>query len=220
MCTATPVLEHTGFFGAVGRDPVRSYSEILTRMSIGLGDEALCHHFASVVDRQAAGRPRGPSRCHACRMSVAVTQVAATPRAAVGARRGRRHESRPVRNEEQGPSARASGSTARSPRALRVEEADPLSAPRPIGRPLRLGWRSAPLPTAPVVPGPGLQAGSGPAVPAPPLPVMLKNVPPAGLEPAPPAPEAGALSAQLGGVWRAWGPDVSTRHARAPGGQL
>ncbi len=32
-------LEHTGFFGAVGRDPVRSYSEILTRMSIGLGDD-------------------------------------------------------------------------------------------------------------------------------------------------------------------------------------
>jgi len=34
------MLEHTGFFGAVGRDPVRSYSEILTRMSIGLGDDA------------------------------------------------------------------------------------------------------------------------------------------------------------------------------------
>lgn len=33
-------LELTGFFGAVGRDPVRSYSEILTRMSIGLGDDA------------------------------------------------------------------------------------------------------------------------------------------------------------------------------------
>ena len=28
-------LELTGFFGSVGRDPVRSYSEILTRMSIG-----------------------------------------------------------------------------------------------------------------------------------------------------------------------------------------
>jgi hypothetical protein len=34
-------LELTGFFAAVGRDPVRSYSEILTRMSIGLGDDAL-----------------------------------------------------------------------------------------------------------------------------------------------------------------------------------
>ena len=34
-------LELTGFFGSVGRDPVRSYSEILTRMSIGLGDHAL-----------------------------------------------------------------------------------------------------------------------------------------------------------------------------------
>jgi hypothetical protein len=33
-------LEHTGFFAAVGRDPVRSYSEILTRMSIGMGDDA------------------------------------------------------------------------------------------------------------------------------------------------------------------------------------
>jgi hypothetical protein len=34
-------LELTGFFGALGRDPVRSYGEILTRMSIGLGDDAL-----------------------------------------------------------------------------------------------------------------------------------------------------------------------------------
>ena len=33
-------LEHTGFFGSVGRDPLRSYSEIITRMSIGLGDDA------------------------------------------------------------------------------------------------------------------------------------------------------------------------------------
>jgi AcrR family transcriptional regulator len=33
-------LELTGFFGAVGRDPLRSYSEILTRMSVGLGDDA------------------------------------------------------------------------------------------------------------------------------------------------------------------------------------
>jgi hypothetical protein len=32
-------LEHTGFFDAVERDPVRSYSEVLTRMSIGLGDD-------------------------------------------------------------------------------------------------------------------------------------------------------------------------------------
>ena len=39
-CTATPHLKYTGFFGAVGRDPVRTYSEILTRMSIGLGDDA------------------------------------------------------------------------------------------------------------------------------------------------------------------------------------
>jgi AcrR family transcriptional regulator len=33
-------LELTGFFGAVGREQVRSYSEILTRMSVGLGDQA------------------------------------------------------------------------------------------------------------------------------------------------------------------------------------
>ena len=33
-------LELTGFFDAVGRDPVRSYSEILTRMSRGFGDDA------------------------------------------------------------------------------------------------------------------------------------------------------------------------------------
>jgi AcrR family transcriptional regulator len=33
-------LELTGFFDAVGRDPLRSYSEILTRMSIGFGDDA------------------------------------------------------------------------------------------------------------------------------------------------------------------------------------
>jgi AcrR family transcriptional regulator len=32
-------LELTGFFAAVGRNPVRSYSEILTRMSIGFGDD-------------------------------------------------------------------------------------------------------------------------------------------------------------------------------------
>jgi hypothetical protein len=36
-------LELTGFFDSVGRDPVRSYSEILTRMSIGLGDHALIY---------------------------------------------------------------------------------------------------------------------------------------------------------------------------------
>jgi hypothetical protein len=34
-------LELTGFFDAVGRDPVHSYSEIHTRMSIGFGDSAL-----------------------------------------------------------------------------------------------------------------------------------------------------------------------------------
>lgn len=33
-------LELTGFFAGVGRDPVRSFSEILIRMSIGFGDDA------------------------------------------------------------------------------------------------------------------------------------------------------------------------------------
>lgn len=33
-------LELSGFFEAVGRDPVRSFSEILSRMSIGFGDSA------------------------------------------------------------------------------------------------------------------------------------------------------------------------------------
>jgi AcrR family transcriptional regulator len=33
-------LELTGFFAAVGSDPVRSYSEILKRMSMGFGDDA------------------------------------------------------------------------------------------------------------------------------------------------------------------------------------
>lgn len=33
-------LELSGFFEAVSRDPVRSYSEILTRMSVGFGDSA------------------------------------------------------------------------------------------------------------------------------------------------------------------------------------
>jgi AcrR family transcriptional regulator len=32
-------LELSGYFSSVGRDPVRSYNEILTRLSIGLGDQ-------------------------------------------------------------------------------------------------------------------------------------------------------------------------------------
>jgi hypothetical protein len=49
-------LEHTGFFGAVGRDPVRSYSEILTRMSIGLGDDALATARSLSTARRRAVR--------------------------------------------------------------------------------------------------------------------------------------------------------------------
>ncbi len=49
-------LELTGFFGAVGRDPVRSYSEILTRMSIGLGDGALATTRSLSTARRRAVR--------------------------------------------------------------------------------------------------------------------------------------------------------------------
>jgi AcrR family transcriptional regulator len=63
-------LEHTGFFGAVGRDPVRSYSEILTRMSIGLGDgaRATARSLSTArrrtvrADRANASARRGSSR--------------------------------------------------------------------------------------------------------------------------------------------------------------
>ena len=49
-------LELTGFFGSVGRDPVRSYSEILTRMSIGLGDDALATARSLSTARRRAVR--------------------------------------------------------------------------------------------------------------------------------------------------------------------
>ncbi len=52
-------LEQTGFFGAVGRDPVRSYSEILTRMSIGLGDEARDTARSLATARRRAVRADG-----------------------------------------------------------------------------------------------------------------------------------------------------------------
>jgi len=52
-------LELTGFFGSVGRDPVRSYSEIITRMSIGLGDHALATaRSLSTARRRAVGADR------------------------------------------------------------------------------------------------------------------------------------------------------------------
>ena len=58
-------LELTGFFTAFDRDPVRSYSEILTRMSLGFGDEpeatarslTTARRRAARADR-AARRPR------------------------------------------------------------------------------------------------------------------------------------------------------------------
>jgi Tetracyclin repressor-like, C-terminal domain len=49
-------LELTGFFGSVGRDPVRSYSEILTRLSIGLGDHALATARSLSTARRRAVR--------------------------------------------------------------------------------------------------------------------------------------------------------------------
>ena len=49
-------LELTGFFRSVGRDPVRSYSEILTRMSIGLGDHALATARSLSTARRRAVR--------------------------------------------------------------------------------------------------------------------------------------------------------------------
>jgi hypothetical protein len=49
-------LELTGFFGSVGRDPVRSYSEILMRMSIGLGDHALATARSLSTARRRAVR--------------------------------------------------------------------------------------------------------------------------------------------------------------------
>jgi hypothetical protein len=49
-------LELTGFFASVGRDPVRSYSEILTRMSIGFGDHALATARSLSTARRRAVR--------------------------------------------------------------------------------------------------------------------------------------------------------------------
>ena len=52
-------LELTGFFDAVGRDPMRSYVEILTRMSIGFGDDALATtHSMSTARRRAVRADR------------------------------------------------------------------------------------------------------------------------------------------------------------------
>jgi len=65
-------LELTGFFGSVGRDPVRWYSEILTRMSIGVGDHALAT-ARSLSTARRRGRPRRSRRGRVCTMSVAVT---------------------------------------------------------------------------------------------------------------------------------------------------
>jgi AcrR family transcriptional regulator len=49
-------LELTGFFAAVDRDPVRSYGEILTRMSIGFGDDARATKRSLSASRRRAVR--------------------------------------------------------------------------------------------------------------------------------------------------------------------
>ncbi|MEO7125279.1 MAG: TetR/AcrR family transcriptional regulator [Nakamurella sp.] len=53
------MLELTGFFGAVGRDPIRSYNEIGTRLSIGFGDDThTTAHSLSKAKRRAARADR------------------------------------------------------------------------------------------------------------------------------------------------------------------
>jgi hypothetical protein len=54
--TGHSTLELTWFFGAVGRDPVRSYSEIITTMSIGLGDDAAATSRSLSIARRRAVR--------------------------------------------------------------------------------------------------------------------------------------------------------------------
>jgi hypothetical protein len=49
-------LELTGIFTETGRNPVRSYSEILTRMSIGLGDDTLATARSLSTARRRAVR--------------------------------------------------------------------------------------------------------------------------------------------------------------------
>lgn len=49
-------LELTRFFAGVGRDPVRSYSEILTRMSIGHGDDTFATARSLSTARRRAAR--------------------------------------------------------------------------------------------------------------------------------------------------------------------
>jgi hypothetical protein len=49
-------LELTGFFSAFDRDPVRSYSEILTRMSIGFGDDASATARSLATAKRRAAR--------------------------------------------------------------------------------------------------------------------------------------------------------------------
>lgn len=52
-------LELSGFFEAVSRDPIRSYSEIITRMSIGFGDRASSTARSLATARRRASRTDG-----------------------------------------------------------------------------------------------------------------------------------------------------------------
>ncbi len=58
-------LELTGFFSATYRDPVRSYSEILTRMSIGLGDHPPATTRSLSTARRRAARSDRAERSRA-----------------------------------------------------------------------------------------------------------------------------------------------------------
>ncbi|MGO9902270.1 MAG: TetR-like C-terminal domain-containing protein [Solirubrobacteraceae bacterium] len=49
-------LELAGFFNAIGRNPVRSHSEILTRMSIGFGDHTQATARSLSTARRRANR--------------------------------------------------------------------------------------------------------------------------------------------------------------------
>ena len=54
-------IELTGYFAALGRDPVRSYSEIMTRLSIGFGDDS-DDSARSLATARRRARSRRPGR--------------------------------------------------------------------------------------------------------------------------------------------------------------
>jgi hypothetical protein len=52
-------IELSGYFEALGRDPVRSYGEIMTRLSIGFGDSGLSTARSRSTARRRATRADG-----------------------------------------------------------------------------------------------------------------------------------------------------------------